>query len=112
MLANPLGDIRLGSHHALIGRAVPAELEMFVLAIGGIGDGADSQDDFNQSVLPSKDGFAILRLILALRFEVPQKSRLEPAYRPRDSTCHIEAIAARGFLSSLRADRRAALSNI
>jgi hypothetical protein len=59
MLANPLRDIGLSRHHALIERPIPGELQVFLLAIGGIGDGADSQDDFNHShVLHSKRGMA------------------------------------------------------
>jgi hypothetical protein len=54
MLAYPLGDIGLRSHHALIERTIPGELKIFFLAIIGIGDGTDGQDDFNQSVLHSK----------------------------------------------------------
>jgi hypothetical protein len=49
MVADPLGDVRLCRHHALIERAIPGELKIFVLAISGIGDGADCQDDFNHS---------------------------------------------------------------
>ena len=63
MLANPLRDIGLRRHHALFDGAVPGELQRFLLAIVGIGDGANGQDDFNQSLLPSDVVFAIIRLI-------------------------------------------------
>jgi hypothetical protein len=63
MLADPLGDIGLRSHHALTERTIPGELKIFFLAIIGIGDGTDGQDDFNQSVLHSKLAFTILRQI-------------------------------------------------
>jgi hypothetical protein len=49
MVADPLGDVGLRAHHALIERAIPGELKIFFLAIGRIGDGADCQDDFNHS---------------------------------------------------------------
>jgi hypothetical protein len=52
MVADPLGDVGLRSHHALIERAIPGELKIFFLAIGRIGDGADGQDDFNHSEGP------------------------------------------------------------
>jgi hypothetical protein len=85
MLANPLGDVGLGSHHALIERTLPGELKIFFLAIGGIGDGADSQDDFNHSnVLDSKHGIAILRLIHRQRFKFRHESRRELGYRRGD----------------------------
>ena len=54
VLVDPLRDIGLRGHHALLDRAVPGELQMLFLAIGGIGDGADGQDDFNQSALHTK----------------------------------------------------------
>jgi hypothetical protein len=63
MLADPLGDIGLRSHHALTERTIPGELKIFFLAIIGIGDGTDGQDDFNQSVLHSKLASTILRQI-------------------------------------------------
>src|ERR1700727_745623 len=57
MVAEPLGDVGLGRHHALIERAIPGELKIFFLAIGRIGDGADSQDDLDHSQCPlSKNG--------------------------------------------------------
>jgi hypothetical protein len=49
MVPDPLGDVGLRAHHALIERAVPSELKIFFFAIGRIGDGADSQDDFDHS---------------------------------------------------------------
>jgi hypothetical protein len=49
MVPDPLGDVGLRSHHALIERAIPDELNIFFVAIGRIGDGADCQDDFNHS---------------------------------------------------------------
>jgi hypothetical protein len=54
VLANPLRDIGLRSHHALLDRTVPGELKMLFFAIGRIGDGADGQDDFYQSALHTK----------------------------------------------------------
>jgi hypothetical protein len=49
MVPDPLGDVGLRSHHALIERALPRELKIFFLAIGRIGDGTDGQDDFDHS---------------------------------------------------------------
>jgi hypothetical protein len=49
MVPDPLGDVGLRSHHALIERALPGELKIFFLAIGRIGDGTDGQDDFDHS---------------------------------------------------------------
>jgi hypothetical protein len=49
MVPDPLGDVGLRPHHALIERAIPGELKIFFLAIGRIGDGADGQDDFDHS---------------------------------------------------------------
>jgi hypothetical protein len=49
MVPDPLGDVGLCAHYALIERAIPGELEIFFLAIGRIADGADGQDDFNHS---------------------------------------------------------------
>ena len=51
MLANPFRDIGLRSHHALLKRPFPGVLKIFFLAIGGIRDGTDSQDDLNQTAL-------------------------------------------------------------
>jgi hypothetical protein len=63
MLANPLGDIGLRSHHALIERTLPGESKILVLAIGGIADGTDGQDNFNHRVLDSNRDSIILRPI-------------------------------------------------
>jgi hypothetical protein len=51
MLTNPFGDIGLRGHHALLERPFPSVLKILLLAIAGIGDGTDRQDDFNQSTL-------------------------------------------------------------
>jgi hypothetical protein len=51
MLANPFRDIGLRRHHALLDGSFPGVLKILLLAIRGIGDGADRQDDFNQSAL-------------------------------------------------------------
>jgi hypothetical protein len=63
MIADPLGDIGLRGHHALLKRTVPGELKILFFAIGRIRDGTNGQDDFNQSVLHSKHGSSILRPI-------------------------------------------------
>jgi hypothetical protein len=79
MLANPFGDIGLRGHHALLERTIPDELKIFFFAIGGIGDGTDGQDDFNQSFLPSKHGFVIMLHITPvslLRLKIPTKIAL------------------------------------
>jgi hypothetical protein len=60
----------LRSHHALIERTVPRELKIFFLAIIGIGDGADGQDDFNQSVLHSKDCLSHIYVKFITAFQV------------------------------------------
>src|SRR5271168_712179 len=52
MVADPLGDIGLRGHHALLDRTVEGELEIFFLTIGRIGDGADRQDDLDHSQCP------------------------------------------------------------
>jgi hypothetical protein len=49
MVPYPLGDVGLRSHHALIERAFPGELKIFFFTISGVGDGADSQDDFDHA---------------------------------------------------------------
>jgi hypothetical protein len=61
MLPNPLGDIGLRCHHALLGRTVPGELNIFILAIVRMRDGADRQYDFNQWSLLVRDGSALVR---------------------------------------------------
>jgi hypothetical protein len=90
MLANPIGDIRLSSHHALIERTIEGELKIFFLAMGGIGDGADSQDDFNQSALPQ-----ILPCNITphstLRFKFRRKARLLPS--PESPHCRHSDMA-------------------
>jgi hypothetical protein len=64
MLANPLRDIGLRGHHALLERPFPGVLKILLLAIGRVSDGADRQDDFNQSaLLDSKRSFTIIRPI-------------------------------------------------
>jgi hypothetical protein len=64
MLANPLRDIGLRSHHALLKRPFPGVLNILFLAIAGVGDGTDRQDDFNQiALLDSKRNFTIIRPI-------------------------------------------------
>ncbi len=73
MLADPLRDIGLRRHHALVDRAVPGELKRLLLAIVGIGDGANGQDDFNQTVLHSKHASAIIRPNSSLRFKLERK---------------------------------------
>src|SRR5271170_4995684 len=40
MSADPVGDIGLRCHHALMDRAFPGELKIFFFAIGRIGEGA------------------------------------------------------------------------
>src|ERR1700731_942735 len=68
MLADPLRDIGLRGHHALLERTVPRELKRLFLAVVGIGDGTNGQDDFNQSVLHSNDGLATYaRLIVVFQ---------------------------------------------
>src|ERR1700742_5027477 len=49
VIADPLGDVGLRSHHALIEGAIPSELKIFFFAIGGGGDGADCQGYFDHS---------------------------------------------------------------
>jgi hypothetical protein len=64
MLTNPFGDIGLRRHHALLDRSFPSVLKILLLAIAGIGDGTDGQDDFDQSaLLDSKRRSMILRPI-------------------------------------------------
>ena len=62
-------------YHALIERTVPRELKIFFLAIIGIGDGADGQDDFNQSVLHSKDCLSHITSNSSPRFKFRPESR-------------------------------------
>ena len=73
MLADPLRDIGLGRHHALLDRTVPGKLNRLLLTIAGIGNGTNGQDDFNQTVLHSKHGSAILRPKSPLRFKPERK---------------------------------------
>jgi hypothetical protein len=64
MLANPFRDIGLRRHHALLDRSFPGVLKILLLAIRGICDGTDRQDDFNQTaLLDSKRSWTILRPI-------------------------------------------------
>ena len=56
---------------------------MLFLAIGGIGDGTDGQDDFYQAVLHTNYGYAILRPIHLPRFRFPTKSRVCPRNLPK-----------------------------
>ncbi|WP_154072612.1 hypothetical protein [Bradyrhizobium erythrophlei] len=78
MLTDPLRDIGLGSHHALIERTIEGELKIFFFAMGRIGDGADSQDDFNQSALHS---FA-LPLLRAIPPDVSSFAEKQPLTLP------------------------------
>jgi hypothetical protein len=82
MLANPLGDIGLRRHHALFDRALPGELQRFFFAIVGIGDGANGQDDFNQSILLSDMVFVMIRLIPRYVSDSAKFSRLPDLIRP------------------------------
>jgi hypothetical protein len=63
VLADPLRDIGLRGHHALLDRTIPGELQVLFFAIGWIGDGTDGQDDFYQSALHTKNGVVIIRPI-------------------------------------------------
>ncbi len=97
MFANPLGDIRLRSHHALPERTVPGELKRLFLAISGICDGTDGQDDFNQSVLHSKHGFVKLRPIHAGVSKFQRK--ISPLSCPESPHCrHNDTTSARELL--------------
>jgi hypothetical protein len=60
VLADPLRDIGLRGHHALLDRSIPGELQVLFLAIGRIGDGTDGQDDFYQSALHTRHGLVII----------------------------------------------------
>ena len=109
MLTNPLGDIGLRGHHALLGRTVPVELKVLFLAIGGIGDGADGQDDFYQAALHAKCGLAIIRPIYLHVSEFRQESpvwlcrkMLAPRERLRSVGEHLCRIAKLRRRSSLR----------
>src|ERR1017187_3553970 len=99
MFANPLGDIGLRSHHALSDRTVPDELKRFFLAISGICDGTDSQDDFNHSlVLDSECRLAIYARFPAGVSQLRQKSSSLPTARNRRICWRNDAATTRGLL--------------
>jgi hypothetical protein len=109
MLADPFGDIGLRRHHALLDRTIPGELQIFLLAIIGIGDRTDGQDDFNQSVLHSKAWLSHITSNSSPRFKFRQQRRRRPhaksLYRRRQSAHKQEtSIEAPQELAALTLD--------
>src|ERR1700761_9188062 len=65
MVADPLRDVGLRAHHALIDRSLPGELQIFFFAIRGVGDSANRQDylDHSDALCPNngiRSGYAAL----------------------------------------------------
>jgi hypothetical protein len=99
MLPNPLGDVGLCSHHALIERTVPCELKILFLAIVGIGDGTNGQDDFDHLSSIQNIAFPILRLTHPNVSNFKEKSlpggALPTGYMPTAVVDHLIGSVAR-----------------
>src|SRR5437868_12723060 len=83
MPADPLGDVGLRRHHALLGRAIPGELKILFFAIGRVGDGADGQDDLYHSRVSLVQG-ATLMLVPRIDRQVSNFGKILSSNAPVD----------------------------